>query len=188
MLDDLRSALRNVGWELRLVLDRILLHKPGDGAAGVRGGAVAEGISMNTGRLDARKTMDAVRTEASIERYVRTELRPRTSGPGPALTVGSRGAEAAGDDRAGGMRSFDVSAEDTDGRIAVIEFKVGIATSREIACVLSYMDAIATATGKPVLGVLIAGGFHKRIVLATRAVPAPQPSKRSFQFSFEAVN
>ena len=62
--------------DLRLVLDRILLFKPGDGAAGIRGGAVTEGISMSTGRLDARKTMDAVRAEASVERYVRTELRP----------------------------------------------------------------------------------------------------------------
>lgn len=188
MLDDLRRALRNVGWELRLVLGRILLFKPDGRTAGGRDDAVIESISVNAGCPDPRKTPEAVRTEVGVERYVRTELRPRIFRPGPGLNTVSRGGEAAGEDRAGGMRSFDVSAEDSGGPIAVIEFKVGIATSREIACVLSYMDAIAAATGKPVLGVLIAGGFHKRIVLATRAMPAPQLRRRSFQFSFAAVN
>lgn len=55
---------------------------------------------------------------------------------------------------------FDISTGNTSGKIAVVEFRVGIATSRVSARALYYMASFAAATGKPVPGILVAGGYH----------------------------
>lgn len=188
VLDELARALLKVGWELRLVMGRMLLCEPGDRKARGNDGGLPEGVPAFAGRVDPHKDGGPTRTTLSIERYLRTELRakavrrepdPKVEGSDMGRIPESRAPEAGG---------FEVSAEDSGGLVAVVEFKVGIATSRVIAQVLSYMDAIAAATGKPVLGILVAGGFHKRVVLATRAVSTLRQSKNSFQFSFAAVN
>jgi len=83
---------------------------------------------------------------------------------------------------------IDITAEDKRGNIVVIELKAGGAKPAIVAQVLSYVSEVAESDKKPVRGILVAGGFHKRVILAARAVPNLQLKKYSFLFAFEPVS
>jgi len=82
---------------------------------------------------------------------------------------------------------IDITAEDKQGRTAVIELKAGTADHKAIGQILSYMGDLMT-DGKPVRGILVAGDFTPRVLSAARAVPTLQLKKYSFKFSFESVS
>jgi len=50
------------------------------------------------------------------------------------------------------------------------------------------MGSISAADGKPVRGILVAGDFHKRIILAAKAIPNLILKKYSFQFTFSDIS
>jgi hypothetical protein len=81
----------------------------------------------------------------------------------------------------------DITAKDKDGIIVVIELKAGTASPDAIAQVLAYMSAIKEIEKKDVRGILVAGDFSQRVILAARAVKNLELKKYSFQFSFETV-
>ena len=80
---------------------------------------------------------------------------------------------------------IDITAEDTQGNLVVIELKADTAQPESIAQLLSYMGSIDDDQGRPVRGILVAYDFHPRLVMAARAVPNISLKAYSFQFSFE---
>jgi len=79
---------------------------------------------------------------------------------------------------------IDITAEDGDKRLVVIELKAGIARPESIAQTLAYMASVEQEDQRPVRGILVAADFHPRVVLAARAVPSLRLKEYSFSFSF----
>lgn len=79
---------------------------------------------------------------------------------------------------------IDITAEDPDGRLVIIELKAGTAELSSIGQLLSYMGSANSDSNRPVRGILVANEFHPRLVMAARAVPNLSLVAYSFQFSF----
>ena len=56
----------------------------------------------------------------------------------------------------------DITAEDKNGVIVIIELKAGTADDKAITQILSYMGALASKYQKPIRGILVAGDFTPR--------------------------
>jgi endonuclease len=82
---------------------------------------------------------------------------------------------------------IDITAEDKDGVIVIIELKAGTADDKAIAQILSYMGAMASNSQKPIRGILVAGDFTPRTTFAAQMVPNLELRKYAFKFKFEAV-
>ena len=119
--------------------------------------------------------MIAFGLERDLQRALRSNIRQLESG----LTVIDGGSE-----RIVEAGRIDITAEDDQGNLVVIELKSGTAQPDAISQLLSYMGSIDTE-GKPVRGILVAHDFHPRLVMAARAVPNISLKAYSFQFSFE---
>ncbi len=115
-----------------------------------------------------------------LERDLQRALRNNISQLEPGLKVVDGGTE-----RTVEAGRIDVTAEDTQGDLVVIELKAGTAQPESIAQLLSYMGSIDDDQGRPVRGILVAHDFHPRLVMAARAVPNISLKAYSFQFSFE---
>jgi RecB family endonuclease NucS len=81
---------------------------------------------------------------------------------------------------------IDITAADPNGNSVVVELKAGIASPDVVAQVLAYMGSIADADKRPVRGIIVAGDFHKKVILASRAIGNLELKKYSFQFKFDA--
>ena len=79
---------------------------------------------------------------------------------------------------------IDITAEDLDGRLVVIELKAGDAKLKSIGQLLSYMGTEDDDSDRPVRGILVAKDFPAPVVMAARAVPNLSLKAYSFQFSF----
>lgn len=179
---ELRRALKGNGWGLEMQDDRVLLIKPDDDGDI---SFVDEVLGTPSDIEEDQSSEDAIEaTEVTfgLERDLQAALRANIDQLEPGLKVIDDGKE-----RVTEAGRIDITAKDPHGNIVVIELKAGTATPQVIAQVLAYMGAVAETDGKPVRGILVAGDFHKRVVLATRAVPNLQLRRYSFQFSFEAV-
>ena len=82
---------------------------------------------------------------------------------------------------------IDITAEDASGHIVVIELKAGMAPPDAVAQILAYMGTVAAYGDKPVRGILVAGNFQKKVLLASRAVSNLALKRYSFQFKFGTV-
>ena len=80
---------------------------------------------------------------------------------------------------------IDITAEDDQGNLVVIELKSGTAQPESIAQLLGYMGTIENPDGRQIRGILVANDFHPRVVYAAKAVPNISLKAYSFQFSFE---
>lgn len=81
---------------------------------------------------------------------------------------------------------IDITARDSKSQHVIIELKAGLAGPGVVTQVLAYMGCISQSDGKPVRGIIVAGDFHKKVILASRAIPNLELKKYSFQFSFGA--
>ena len=82
---------------------------------------------------------------------------------------------------------IDITAEDGNGNITVIELKAGTAQPDAIAQLLAYMGTIENPDSKPVRGILVANDFAPRVIQAAKAVPSISLKAYSFQFNFRDV-
>lgn len=82
---------------------------------------------------------------------------------------------------------IDITAIDSRGNIVVIELKAGMARPEAIAQILAYMGSVSETDRKPVRGILVAGDFHKKVILAAKNVTSLELKKYSFVFNFESV-
>ena len=80
---------------------------------------------------------------------------------------------------------IDITAQDRDGKLVVIELKAGTAGPDSIPQILAYMGSLQSEGQGPLRGILVAGDFHRKVILAAQAVPNLQLKRYSFSFSFE---
>ena len=117
----------------------------------------------------------------SLERDLQTALRANIEQLEEGLTIIDGGTELATE-----AGRIDITARDASGTTVVIELKAGTAKPTIIAQVLSYM-ATTTGEGESVRGILVAGDFHPRVVLAARAVPNLALKQYAVQFTFNTL-
>ena len=115
-----------------------------------------------------------------LERDLQNALRGNIAQLDPGLRITDGGSEKTVD-----AGRIDITAEDGEGNIVVIELKAGTAQSDAITQLLAYMGTIENPDGKLVRGILVANDFAPRVVQAARAVPGISLKAYSFQFSFQ---
>ena len=168
--DQLRSALKKQGWRLEVLPDKVLLYGPPND-------------EEERGSLEAEKVLEAAKELTfSLERDLQAALRNNIDQLETGLKIVDDGKE-----RTTEAGRIDITAADAKGNIVVIELKAGTATPEVVAQVLAYMGTVAEVNNQPVRGILVAGDFHKRVVLASRAVSNLELKRYSFQFKFDAV-
>jgi hypothetical protein len=80
---------------------------------------------------------------------------------------------------------IDITGEDKDGNLVVIELKAGTGQPNSLTQLLAYMGALGKEEQKPVRGMLVARDFHERVVWGAQAVPSVQLKEYSFRFFFK---
>ncbi len=115
----------------------------------------------------------------ALERDLQKALRENIGQLDPELTIVDGGSE-----RKVAAGRIDITAEAPDGALVVIECKAGKADLRAIGQILSYMGAVSSDPNRHVRGILVAGDFDPRAVMAVRAVPNLSLKAYSFQFAF----
>jgi hypothetical protein len=125
---------------------------------------------------------EALETTFSLERDLQRALRSNIEQLEAGLKIVDAGTE-----RSVASGRIDITAEDTQGATVVIELKAGEADRDAIAQVLSYTGDITGISGKPIRGILVAGGFSTRAMSAARAVPDVELKIYSFKFSFKSA-
>lgn len=172
---ELRRALKLQGWKLEERADEVRLIKPNDEGDT----SFADEILGDSSEEDMAEVAEIT---FGLERDLQSALRANIEQLEPGLKITDGGKERITD-----AGRIDITATDKDSRIVVVELKAGTATPEVIAQILAYMGALAETENKPVRGILIAGDFHKRVILAARAVNNLELMKYSFQFTFEAM-
>lgn len=179
---ELRRALRNKGWSLEETEDQVLLVKPD-----LNGDTSFVGELLGS-KTDTRAADDEEQVEKAeeitfgLERDLQAALRTHIEQLEPGLRIVDEGKERVTD-----AGRIDITATDSNRNVVIIELKAGIAQPDAVAQILAYMGAIGDSDKAPVRGILVAGNFHKRVILAARAIPNLQLKRYSFQFSFESV-
>ena len=125
---------------------------------------------------------DSAELKFGLERDLQKALRANIEQLEPGLKIIDGGAE-----RSVQVGKIDITAEDADGRLVVIELKAGRAELPSIGQLLSYMGSVNSDSNQPVRGILVAGDFHPRLVMAARAVADITLVAYSFQFSLNRV-
>jgi hypothetical protein len=171
----LRSALENLGWELRIEPDRVVLFMPDSGAPAT--------LDMAGADMEDEELLQAEEITFGLERDLQKALRANIEQLETGLKISDGGNE-----RSTEAGRIDITAIDKEEKIVVIELKAGTAAPESIAQILSYMGVLAESEGKPTRGILIAGDFHRRTILASHAVPNLELRKYSFQFKFDKVS
>ena len=114
-----------------------------------------------------------------LERDLQRALRANIAQLEPGLKIIDDGVE-----RTVQAGRIDISAEDSDGCLVVIELKAGTAELSSIGQLLSYMGSVNDNPGRPIRGILVAQDFDPRLVMAAKAVSNLSLRAYSFQFSF----
>lgn len=117
----------------------------------------------------------------SLERDLQAALRSNIGQLEKGLSIIDSGTEMATE-----AGKIDITAKDASGMTVVIELKAGIAKPAIVAQVLSYMATVGEP-GESVRGILVAGDFHARVVLAAKAIPNLELRQYGFQFTFSSV-
>ena len=123
---------------------------------------------------------DSFGVAVGLERDLQRALRTNITQLSQALSITDGGRE-----KSVVAGRIDITAEDANGNIVVIELKAGIARPESIAQLLAYMGTIENPDGKPVLGILVANDFHPRVIHAAKAVPTITLKAYSIQFNFQ---
>jgi hypothetical protein len=178
---ELRRGLAKEGWLLFQQNDRVLVVKPDDaGDTSYADPIIGPSESTETrGEEDSETESDIT---FGLERDLQTALRGNIEQLESGLKIADDGKERTTD-----AGRIDICATDCNGTPVVIELKAGIASPDVIAQVLAYMSAVSGDSNKLVRGIVVAGDFHKRVILAARAVPNLELKKYSYRFSFAPV-
>lgn len=178
---ELRRALNNIGWGLKMGDDQVLLIKPTENGDTSFADELL-GDDSESEESEDEEEIEAEEITFGLERDLQFALRTNIQQLEAGLKVIDGGKE-----RVTEAGRIDITAVDIKDNVVIIELKAGTAMPQVITQVLAYMGAIAETDKKPVRGILVAGDFHKRVILATRAIPNLELRKYSFQFTFESV-
>ena len=115
------------------------------------------------GPIDDRQSLLAKEQTLSfgLERDLQAALREHIEQLEPGLKVVDGGSE-----RSVGSGRIDITAQDREGKLVVIELKAGPARPDALTQLLAYMVALGEGEQRPVRGMLVAGEFPERLVLA----------------------
>ena len=168
--------LRKLGWTLEALPDRILLYKPDNQ------GDIPPSDQIDRDDSEDEIVIDAEEITFGLERDLQSALRTNIDQLETCLKIIDDGKE-----RITEAGRIDITAQDTKGDIVVIELKAGTAGPDVVAQILAYMGTVAEATNQAVRGILVAGDFHKRVILASRAISNLELKRYSFQFKFDSA-
>jgi RecB family endonuclease NucS len=141
-------------------------------------GTYAEPASEN----ETDELIEASEATFGLERDLQLALRSDIEQLEPGLQIIDGGKE-----RMTEAGRIDITAQDAQNVIVVIELKTGTAAPEALTQLLAYMGAVGQQDQRSVRGMLIAGDFHSRVVFAARAVPNVQLRRYRFKFTFESV-
>lgn len=178
----LRRALKKAGWELEELDDTVVLIKPDEAGKTDFAESLFDLHSLDEASYDESVVEEAEEITFGLERDLQNALRNNIHQLEAGLSVVDNGKERKVE---GGY--IDITAKDQFSRKVIIELKAGKASPEVIAQVLAYMSCVAEEDGGTVRGIIIAGDFHPRVVLAARAIPNLELKKYSFTFTFEGV-
>ena len=179
---ELRRGLKKLGWRLQFTPSEVLIIKPDHQG----------GTSYADELIDAKDEEDfetplvndenASELTFGLERDLQSALRSNIEQLEAGLRIIDRGKE-----RTTEAGRIDIVAEDRDGNLVVVELKAGQANSKVIAQVLAYMSSVADEDKRSVRGIIVAGEFSDRVVLAAKAVPNLDLRKYTYQFTFSEL-
>ncbi len=115
-----------------------------------------------------------------LEKDLQAALRKNIEGLEPGLKIVDDDRERAVE---GGR--IDITAEDKEGRIVVIELKAGKAKPASIGQIQFYMQSLAEEEQKAIRGILVAGDFDKKVIVAARGISNLELKQYSVSFSFK---
>ena len=176
---ELRRALHRAGWDMEVLEDNVVLIKPDENGDTSWADTSIADLEAETPEEGAE---EAEEVTFGLERDLQRAIRANIDQLEPGLTIIDGGQERTTD-----AGRIDILAADSQGQVVVIELKAGSTKDDVIAQVLAYMSAVTRTDKKAVRGIIVAGDFHKRVILAAGAVPNLQLKKYNFRFSFEAV-
>jgi len=177
----LRAGLRRNGWVLEETMSQVLVIKPDKNGSVAYASAVMESEAEE--HENQKEILEAEELAFGLERDLQQALRGNISRLEEGLIIIDGGSEKTTE-----AGRIDITAKDARGTIVVIELKAGQASPDVIAQVLSYMGTVANDGTTQVRGILVAGDFHKRVILAARALPNLTLKRYSFQFTFSDVD
>lgn len=178
----LRRALKRVGWELEELDDTVLLIRPDESGETDFADTLFGLHGLDESPNDESVIEEAEEITFGLERDLQSALRRNINQLEAGLSIADNGKERKVE---GGL--IDITAKDQTGRKVILELKAGKASPDVIAQILAYMSCVAEEDDCDVRGIIIAGDFHPRVVLAARAIPNLELRKYSFTFTFEEI-
>ena len=156
-----------------------IAHKVGVGTMVVAG---YKASLSRVGKRESEEVVEAVETTFRLERDLQDALRRNIEQLENGLKIADGGQE-----QRVTSGFIDITAQDQQGTIVVIELKAGTADRETIGQILGYMGDLSNKE-KPVRGIIVARDFALAAVSALGAVTNLQLKKYSCKFSFEAVD
>lgn len=178
-----RALVSRYNWLKEEAADKVYLIKPDEnGSTAFANELLESGPGSGTDSYE-EEVSEAIEVTFGLERDMQLALRSNITQLESGLSIidGNR-------ERTTEAGRIDITAEDSQGNIVVIEMKAGFANPDVITQILAYMGSIAETAQKPVRGILVAGDFHRKVVWASKAIPNLELKKYTFQFKFEDVS
>ncbi len=146
--------------------------------------AIKADLTMGTysSSSETDEVIDALETTFSLERDLQEALRHNIEQLESGLSIVDEGKELTTE-----SGRIDITAEDKEGSLVVIELKSGTASPDSIAQILSYMSTLSEEKNQDVRGILVAGDFSSRVLHASKSVENLKLKKYQFAFSFEDI-
>jgi RecB family endonuclease NucS len=133
-------------------------------------------------KAESEEVVAAVETTFRLERDLQDALRRNIEQLESGLKIADGGKEQK---VASGF--IDITAQDQQGQVVVIELKAGTADRETIGQILGYMGDLSIKE-KPVRGIIVAREFAIAAISALGAVTDLQLKKYSYKFSFESID
>jgi len=157
----LRRGLKNIGWKLQFTPKEVLLIHPDDlGDTSYADSLIDKKVDEDADNNE-QEIEDSGELTFGLEKDLQVALRANIQQLEDGLNIIDGGKE-----RSTKAGRIDITSQDSQGSIVVIELKAGRATSGVVAQVLSYMRVVAEEDQKPVRGIIVAGDFNDRVILA----------------------
>jgi RecB family endonuclease NucS len=130
---------------------------------------------------EAEQIEEATELKFGLERDLEIALRENIEALEPGLRIVDGGKQRTVD----GFR-LDITAEDTAGRLVILELKAGTANRDAVSQLLAYVGALLEqGETREIRGILVAHEFDRTAKLAARAVGSISLIRYGFQFTFE---
>jgi len=178
----LRRGLKSQGWKLEFTPNEVLVISPDDNGSTEYAEELVELQDEEEAEELGIDDDESCEITFGLEKDLQNALRNNIGQLEQGLKIVDGGTEKT--TKAGRL---DILAEDKDGNPVVIELKAGQAPAGSVEHVLSYMSAVGEEYGRPVRGIIVAGGFSERIKLAARGIPQLKLIAYSLQFLFSTI-